>query len=87
VRCEQERSLLAINYTEGTPAAQGRDARPVGEANLQALAAVLHAGRRSSSVNPWTPPMFQCDGWCFASAVTATGATHVCLRSVDTARI
>jgi fatty-acyl-CoA synthase len=27
--------------------------------------------------------MFHCNGWCFTWAVTAVGATHVCLRKVD----
>jgi fatty-acyl-CoA synthase len=31
----------------------------------------------------WTLPMFHCNGWCFTWAVTALGATHVCLRKVD----
>jgi fatty-acyl-CoA synthase len=31
--------------------------------------------------------MFHCNGWCFPWAVTAAGATHVCLRRVEAARI
>jgi fatty-acyl-CoA synthase len=27
--------------------------------------------------------MFHCNGWCFTWAVTAAGATHVCLRKLD----
>jgi len=27
--------------------------------------------------------MFHCNGWCFTWAVTAVGATHVCLRKVE----
>ena len=27
--------------------------------------------------------MFHCNGWCFPWAVTAAGATHVCLRKVE----
>jgi fatty-acyl-CoA synthase len=31
--------------------------------------------------------MFHCDGWCFPWAVTAAGATHVCLPKVEPATI
>jgi fatty-acyl-CoA synthase len=31
--------------------------------------------------------MFHCNGWCLTWAVTAVGATHVCLRRVDPERI
>ena len=31
--------------------------------------------------------MFHCNGWCYPWAVTAAGATHVCLPKVDPARI
>jgi fatty-acyl-CoA synthase len=41
----------------------------------------------SKSVYLWTLPMFHCNGWCFTWAVTAVGATHVCLRQIDPAHI
>jgi fatty-acyl-CoA synthase len=78
-----ERSLLSVNYTSGTTG------RPKGVmyhhrgAYLQALAMVGHTGLSPSSVHLWTLPMFHCNGWCFPWAVTAVGATHVCLRKVD----
>jgi fatty-acyl-CoA synthase len=31
----------------------------------------------------WTLPMFHCNGWCFTWAVTAAGATHLCLRKLE----
>ena len=31
--------------------------------------------------------MFHCNGWCYPWAVTAAGATHVCLRGIDAGRI
>ncbi|WP_432989954.1 AMP-binding protein [Dactylosporangium sp. CA-233914] len=82
-----ERGLLAINYTSGTTG------RPKGVmyhhrgAYLQAMAMAFHAGLRSDSRYLWTLPMFHCNGWCFTWAVTAAGATHVCLRAVDPALI
>jgi fatty-acyl-CoA synthase len=78
-----ERSLLSINYTSGTTG------RPKGVmyhhrgAYLQALAMVGHTGLTPSAVHLWTLPMFHCNGWCFPWAVTAAGATHVCLPKVD----
>ena len=41
----------------------------------------------ANSVYLWTLPLFHCNGWCFAWAVTAVGGRHVCLRQVDPARV
>ena len=87
VPCEDERALLAISYTSGTTG------RPKGVmyhhrgAYLQALAAAFHARLAADSVYLWTLPMFHCDGWCFTWAVTAAGATHLCLRAIDPAQV
>jgi fatty-acyl-CoA synthase len=88
VRSEiDENDTIAINYTSGTTG------RPKGAmytfrgAYLNALARVFHADLRPESVYLWTLPMFHCNGWCFPWAVTAAGATHVCLRRVEAARI
>ncbi|MGI5274098.1 acyl--CoA ligase family protein [Nonomuraea sp. CA-218870] len=87
IACEDERGLLAINYTSGTTG------RPKGVmyhhrgAYLQSLAMALHTGLGPGSAYLWTLPMFHCDGWCFTWAVTAAGGTHVCLRAVDPAEI
>jgi fatty-acyl-CoA synthase len=84
---DDERSMLAINYTSGTTA------RPKGVmyhhrgAYLQALAMALHMGLTSDSVHLWTLPMFHCNGWCFPWAVTATGAMHLCLPKMDASSI
>jgi fatty-acyl-CoA synthase len=56
-------------------------------AYLNASARIFHANLRPESVYLWTLPMFHCNGWCFPWAVTAVGATHVCLRRVEAARI
>jgi fatty-acyl-CoA synthase len=78
-----ERALLAINYTSGTTG------RPKGVmyhhrgAYLQALAMLAHMKMDTTSAFLWTLPMFHCNGWCFPWAVTAAGATHVCLPKVD----
>jgi fatty-acyl-CoA synthase len=84
---DDEQALLAINYTSGTTG------RPKGVmyhhrgAYLQALAMAYHTGLNTSSSYLWTLPMFHCNGWCFPWAVTAAGATHICLRRVDPAQV
>jgi fatty-acyl-CoA synthase len=80
---QDERALIALNYTSGTTG------RPKGVmyhhrgAYLQALAMTTHFGLNSESVYLWTLPMFHCNGWCFTWAVTAAGGTHVCLPKVE----
>ncbi len=82
-RLEDEEDTISINYTSGTTG------RPKGVmythrgAYLNALSEALHAKLDSRSVYLWTLPMFHCNGWCFTWAVTAVGATHVCLPKVD----
>jgi fatty-acyl-CoA synthase len=82
-RLASEDDTISINYTSGTTG------RPKGVmythrgAYLNALAEVTHARLASRSVYLWTLPMFHCNGWCCTWAVTAVGATHVCLRKVD----
>jgi len=82
-----ERGLLAINYTSGTTG------RPKGVvyhhrgACLQALSRVAHAKMDSSSAYLWTLPMFHCNGWCNTWGVTAAGATHICLRTMDVVQV
>jgi acyl-CoA synthetase (AMP-forming)/AMP-acid ligase II len=82
-RLASEDDTISINYTSGTTG------RPKGVmythrgAYLNALAEAAHAHITSRSIYLWTLPMFHCNGWCFTWAVTAVGATHVCLRKVD----
>jgi fatty-acyl-CoA synthase len=82
-RLVDEEDVISINYTSGTTG------RPKGVmythrgAYLNALGEALHARIESTSVYLWTLPMFHCNGWCFTWAVTALGATHVCLARVD----
>jgi fatty-acyl-CoA synthase len=78
-----EDATISINYTSGTTG------RPKGVmytyrgAYQNALAETFHANLRPESVYLWTLPMFHCNGWCFPWAVTAAGATHLCLPKVD----
>jgi fatty-acyl-CoA synthase len=78
-----ERGLLSINYTSGTTAEPKGVMYHHRGAYLQALAMAFHMRLDPGSVFLWTLPMFHCNGWCFTWAVTAAGATHVCLRKLD----
>ena len=82
-----ERGLLAINYTSGTTGSPKGVMYHHRGAYLQALAMALHMRLDASGVFLWTLPMFHCNGWCFTWAVTAAGATHVCERKVEPARV
>jgi fatty-acyl-CoA synthase len=78
-----ERGMISINYTSGTTG------KPKGVmyhhrgAYLQALAMAFEMRLDCDSTYLWTLPMFHCNGWCFTWAVTAAGATHLCLRRVE----
>ena len=83
-RVEDERGLLAINYTSGTTAQPKGVMYHHRGAYLQALAMALHMGLTGDSVYLWTLPMFHCNGWCFPWAVTAAASTHLCLPRLET---
>ncbi len=86
-RAGGEDDTLSINYTSGTTGKPKGVMYTFRGAYVNALAEVFHANLRPESVYLWTLPMFHCNGWCFPWAVTAAGATHVCLRKVDAAGI
>ena len=48
-------------------------------AYLNALGEVVETGLNVDRRYLWTLPMFHCNGWCYPWAVTAVGATHVCI--------
>jgi fatty-acyl-CoA synthase len=80
---EDEEDAISLNYTSGTTG------RPKGVifthrgAYLNSLGEAIETRLCPESVYLWTLPMFHCNGWCFTWAVTAMGATHVCLRKTD----
>jgi fatty-acyl-CoA synthase len=83
----EERDLLTINYTSGTTA------KPKGvmithrNAALNAIGTLLHLRMGLEDRYLWTLPMFHANGWTYTWVVTAAGATHVCLRKVEPARV
>ena len=82
-----EDDTISINYTSGTTGQPKGVMYTYRGAYLNALAEVFHTGLQPESVYLWTLPMFHCNGWLFPYAVTAAGATHVCLRKVDSGKV
>ncbi len=78
-----EWDALALNYTSGTTGAPKGAVYSHRGAYLNALGNVVTFGLRPDSVYLWVLPMFHCNGWTYPWAVTAVGARHICLSSVD----
>src|ERR1700733_247245 len=84
---EDELATITINYTSGTTGKPKGVMYTHRGAYLNRLGELLPAEHSSDSVYLWTLPMFHCNGWCTAWAVTAIGGRHVCLRAVEAQRI
>jgi fatty-acyl-CoA synthase len=84
---EDEWDSLALLYTSGTTGNPKGVVYHHRGAYLNALGNALAFGITPASVYLWTLPMFHCSGWTYTWAVTAAGATHVCLRKVDPALV
>jgi fatty-acyl-CoA synthase len=79
---DDEQGLISINYTSGTTGTPKGVMYAHRGAYLNAVGEIIHQRLDPESVYLWTLPMFHCNGWCTPWAVTAIGATHVCLRAV-----
>jgi fatty-acyl-CoA synthase len=82
-----EWQAICLLYTSGTTGDPKGVVYHHRGAYLNALGNALAFGLSPESVYLWTLPMFHCSGWTYTWAVTAAGATHVCLRRVDPAPI
>jgi fatty-acyl-CoA synthase len=86
-RPADEHALLSINYTSGTTGQPKGVMTSHRGAYLVSLGVIAEAGLTTRSGYLWTLPMFHCNGWAYTWAVTATGATHLCLPRVEPAAI
>ncbi len=84
---DDEWRALSLCYTSGTTGDPKGVVYHHRGAYLNAMGNALVFGLNRQSVYLWTLPMFHCNGWTYTWAVTAVGATHVCLRKVDPAQI
>ncbi len=84
---EDERDLISINYTSGTTGLPKGVMYSHRGVYLNVMGEIVEHGLNRDSVYLWTLPMFHCNGWSFPWAVTAAGATHICLRKVDAEEI
>ena len=75
-----ENAMIAINYTSGTTGKPKGVMYSHRSTCLHTLGEIIESSLMADSVYLWTLPMFHCNGWSFPWAVTAVGATHVCLR-------
>ena len=73
---------ITINYTSGTTGQPKGVVYTHRGAYLNSFSQIVHSRHDENSVYLWTLPMFHCNGWCTPWAITAIGATHVCLREV-----
>ena len=56
-------------------------------AAMNTIGTLLHLPMSVEDRYLWTLPMFHANGWTYTWTVTAAGATHVCLRKVEPARV
>jgi fatty-acyl-CoA synthase len=82
-----ETDLLTINYTSGTTANPKGVMITHRNAWANAIGTLTHWPMTPADRYLWTLPMFHANGWTFTWIVTAVGATHVCLRKVETGAI
>lgn len=82
-----ENAPITINYTSGTTAHPKGVVLTHRLTALNVLDVMIHARLTLHDVYLHTLPMFHVNGWGGVWAVTAAGATHVCLATLEPAAI
>jgi len=82
-----EDDLISINYTSGTTAEPKGVMITHRNAYMNSIGTLVAVHMTPDDRYLWTLPMFHANGWTFVWTMTAAGATHVCLRKVEAARI
>lgn len=82
-----ENQMISINYTSGTTSKPKGVIMTHRGNYLNAADFLLHLRVSHDDVYLHTLPMFHANGWGGVWAITAVGATHVCLRKVDPEKI
>ena len=82
-----ETMAISLSYTSGTTGNPKGVVYSHRGAALNGLGNIMALGLTAKSTYLWTLPLFHCNGWTHPWAVTAIGATHICLRVVDPAEI
>ena len=78
-----ENQMLTLNYTSGTTS-NPKGVMLTHRSNYMNAANFLHhLELKHDDVYLHTLPMFHANGWGGVWAITAAGATHICLRKVD----
>ncbi|MHA6261290.1 long-chain-fatty-acid--CoA ligase [Sporosarcina sp. CAU 1771] len=78
-----ENQLLTLNYTSGTTS-KPKGVMLTHRGNyLNGANFINHFDVKTEDVYLHTLPMFHANGWGGVWAITAVGATHVCLRKID----
>lgn len=83
VRPESEWEPITLNYTSGTTSSPKGVVHSHRGAFLMALNSLFDWSVPKQPVYLWTLPMFHANGWSYAWAMAAVGATNVCLRRID----
>ncbi|MEW6049070.1 MAG: AMP-binding protein, partial [Bacillota bacterium] len=82
-----EEALITLNYTSGTTANPKGVMLTHRNTALNVLDFIIHGRLTVNDIYLHTLPMFHVNGWGGVWAVTAVGATHVCLPKIDPAHI
>ena len=82
-----EWQAVSLNYTSGTTGQPKGVLYHHRGAYLTTMGNVISFRLGNRPIYGWTVPMFHCNGWCNAWAVTMLGGVHVCMAKIDAGEI